>query len=126
MQGAKLDTAYCSADCIDGIIEVQNKDDVYLTLESAKKIVEKRLGFSGQKTYPVLLKSSRSKGMDRAARKYLFLDGLKNMNAMALVPGNKVGQMLTTFLVAFERLPIPYKVFKTREEARKWLKNFSC
>lgn len=125
MQATNLDTAYYRADYIDGIVEVQYKDDVYLTLESAKQVVAERLDFFGQKTYPVLLKSSRLKGIDRAARKYLFSEGLQNIKAIALVPGNKVGQMLVTFLVAFERPPIPCRTFSTDEEARLWLKIYA-
>lgn len=124
MEKAKLDTTYFSAECVDGIVEIQYKGELYLTLELAQDIVAKRLSTFADRDYPYLLKSSRLKGMNRAARKYFFAEGLKNMNAMAMVPDNKVGQMLTTFLIAFERPPIPCKVFRTHDEAREWLKNF--
>lgn len=125
MEETKLDTTYFSAECINGIVEIQYKGELYLTLDLAREIVEARLLSFGDRDYPYLLKSSRLKGMDRAARKYFFSEGLKKMNAMAMVPDNKVGQMLTTFLIAFERPPIPCKVFRTHEEARKWLEHFS-
>jgi hypothetical protein len=124
MQGKILDTKYVSAELIDGIIEVQYKDDVYITLTEAQEVVKERIAFFGDKEYPYLFKASRLKGIDRAARKFFFNEGLVNVNAIALVPGNKVGQMITTVLVSFERPPIPCKVFKSHGEARIWLKEF--
>lgn len=120
-----LDTTYFSATCIDGIVELQYKDGIYITLAVAKKIVQERLELFGDATYLLLYKTSKLKGMDRAARQYLFSEGLKNIKVIALVHGNKVGQMLATFMIAFKKLPIPCKTFHTHEEARVWLKNFS-
>lgn len=121
-QSKTFNSPYLSAKLVAGIIEVQYKDGVYITLEEAKHIVEERLAFFGDNSYPFLLKSSKLKGMDRAARKYFFGEGLANIKAMAFVPGNKVGKMITTVLITFERPKIPYKVFKTHDEARDWLR----
>lgn len=124
MQNKVLDTEYLTARCVDGIIEVQYKDNVYITLKEAKYIVEERLKFFGDEQYPCLLRSSRLKGIDRAGRNYLFSEGLLNLLALALVPNNKVEKMLTTILVNFERPEIPCRVFKSHDEARTWLKQY--
>ncbi len=124
MQSEVFDIEYLTAQCVDGIMEVQYKDNVYITLEEAKYIVEERIKFFGDHQYPCLLKSSRLKGIDRQARKYLFNEGLTNLLAIALVPNNKVGQMITTIVVNFESPKIPWGVFKSHEEARNWLKQY--
>lgn len=124
MQNKLFDTDYVTAEYIDGIIEVQYKEDVYITLKEAKFIVDERLKFFGDQQYPCLMKSSRLKGIDREARKYFFNEGLTNLLAIALVPDNKVGQMLTTILVHFENPKIPCRVFRSNEEARSWLKQY--
>lgn len=124
MEKKVFEIEFLTAECVNGILEVQYKDDVYITLEEAKYIVDQRLKFFEDQQYPCLFRSSRLKGIDREARKYLFNEGLKNLNAIALVPNNKVGQMITTIVVNFERPKIPWAVFKKHEEAREWLKNY--
>jgi hypothetical protein len=124
MQNNVLDTEFFTATVVDGILEVQYKDNVYITIEEAKNIVRGRLKFFGDAQYPCLLKSSKLKGVDREARKYLFTEGVTNLLAIALVPKNKVGQMLTTILVNFEKPDIACRVFKSHEAARQWLRQY--
>jgi len=124
MQNKTFDTDYVTAQCVDGIVEVQYKEDVYITLREAEYIVKERLKFFGNEKYPCLLRSSRLKGINRAGRNYFFGEGLVNLLALALVPKNKVEKMLTTILVTFERPKIPCRVFKSHDEARGWLKQY--
>lgn len=124
MQDKVLDTEYLTAECVDGIVEVQYKDNVFITIEEARHIVQERLNFFGDHQFPCLLKSSKLKGIDREARKYLFTEGVTNLLAIALVPNNKVGLMLTTIMVNFEKPDIPCRVFKSHEDARRWLKQY--
>lgn len=124
MEEKILDNQYCTAQLIDGIVEVQYKAGLHITLTEAKEIVKARLDFFGELQFPTLLKSSRIKTIDKAARDFLFKEGQVNITAMALIQTSKVEKVVVNIIQTYNKPSIPCKAFESEESARKWLRQY--
>jgi len=119
-----VDNPYFTAEMVAGIVEVQYKPGLHITLREAKEIVTIRQEAFGEIDYPVLLKTSRIKTVDKAARRYFFNEGLVNFKAIAMVQTSKLEKILTTVILTFDPPSVPMRVFESEDEARTWLKEF--
>ena len=120
----KKENAYMWLEYEDGIVKVQYKPDLLLNLEDARKIVAYRLELLGDKEYPVLIRSSRLKKLEKEARQYFFTEGMVNFKAMAFLEKSAIEKMLSALIFSLNRPKIPHKVFSDEAEAIKWLEQF--
>ncbi|MFP4089744.1 MAG: STAS/SEC14 domain-containing protein [Cyclobacteriaceae bacterium] len=124
MQDKILDNKYYRAEMQDGIMIVQYKPGLHITLKEAREIVQARLDHFGNISYPVIFKSSRVKSIDKAARSYLFKEGHINLKAIALIEQTKVEKVMLSIMLNFDRPPIPCRAFDNEMDAIAWLQDF--
>ncbi len=121
-----LETKHFVSELRENIILVQFKPNLHLTYEDAEQIVNERLLYYQNLEVPVLIKNAKIKGIDKAAREYLFdkEKGLKNIKAVALVHANAINKMLATFIFHHHTPSVPHRMFTDEQKAFLWLKQY--
>ncbi|MEM8965335.1 MAG: hypothetical protein AAGE93_02885 [Bacteroidota bacterium] len=119
----QLINRYCTATLTDGIVHVQYRPFLHITLEDAQFIVEDRIRFFKDLRFPVLIKEAKIKSIDKAARHFLFDTqlGLKNINAIAFIESNKVDRMILKMIFHQYTPSIPHNSFQSEAKALVWL-----
>lgn len=99
-----------------------------ITIDIAKEVVQKRLELTGGQSVLLLVDDEDLKGIDRDARDYLSSDeAVEGLIAAALLSSNYFSRHLANFflkITAINKPKIPAKVFGSRAEAKKWLKQY--
>ena len=124
MKSNYLETQYYVAELQKGILYVQYKPMIQISLEDAKSIVAYRLNTFNDLQVPVLIRVGKIKHINKAARSYLFSEGLINVKAVALVEEQQQDKILATFLLGFELPKAPCRSFDNEEEAVAWLQQY--
>jgi hypothetical protein len=119
-----FETEYLWLEFKNGIARAQYKPGVKISLEDARTIVRQRLEQLGDRQYPALVKSTKIKLLDRAAREYLFKEGIVNFKALAFIEKKSLEKMLGNAMLRISRPGIPCRIFSTEEEALEWLSQF--
>jgi hypothetical protein len=126
-------TAVISTEVLDiwvddeGILCVHAKDDAQLTFEHIVEAFEKysELGFGpGKKKALELLTGKSLHTMPREGRAYAAEKGKDYFIASALVSGSPMMRYIVNFFNAVYKPGVPFKLFATEEEAKKWLRTF--
>lgn len=108
----------------DKILEVLYKDDVVVTLEEMKFLLDDLYKFTGKKRLKRLIVISKNAKMDLAARIYLQESNKDNKDliaAEAIVVYSLTQKMTTNFYLKFIKDIYPSKFFTDIEKARDWL-----
>lgn len=121
-----MESKYLTAELKEGIILVQFKPNLHLTIEDAEHIVSDRLTFYQNLQAPVLIKQAKIKGINKAAREYLFNKekGLKNIKAIAVIYSGIIDKMMTTFIFHRHTPGVPHNMFNDEYKALLWLKQY--
>lgn len=101
------------------------KKDLVIDLDIARKIVVERLKVYDGHEYPTLVDIRQAKLFTKEARDYFAVDGVMGMTALALVTGGYFTVMTANLFIRFSKPRVPTRVFKTREAALGWLKQFT-
>jgi len=114
-------------------IKIWTEDDIMfgyykvdeVDLEVANHMITTRVEACGEKTYPFLGDVSSVKTITKDARSaFAEGDGIKNMNACALVVGSPVNRLLGNFFLSVSKPTIPTRLFTSHEDALTWLSTF--
>ncbi len=108
----------------DKILEVYYKDDVIVTLEEIKMLLDDLYKFSKNERLKRLIIISKNAKMELAARIYLQEHNKDNKNliaAEAIVVCSLTQKMTTNFYLKFIKDIYPSKFFTDIEKARDWL-----
>lgn len=108
----------------DKILEVLYKDDVVVTLEEMKFLLDDLYKFTGKKRLKRLIIISKNAKMDLPARIYLQESNKDNKDliaAEAIVVSSLTQKMTTNFYLKFIKDIYPSKFFTDIEKARDWL-----
>lgn len=109
----------------NGILIAKYKAEILITLELAKNNVKDRIEFTKGKPYPILIKDYGVTQMEKEARTYLSSDEATNgINAAAFIIKSIFSLFLINFFVKISRPKIPIELFKTEDEALKWLEQY--
>ncbi len=109
----------------DGIIFVDYKPDIIVSLKVAKRIVRDRMEFQENKEYPVFCDLTGIIGSHSAARHYLVQEGTLLINALAFHSTSPVAIRLTEFYIQTLNHQVPTKFFKYRNQAIHFLKSYT-
>ena len=120
------ETAYCHHHLVNNILYVQYKENIAIHLEDAQLIVKNRLQSYKGLTYPVLVRSSKIKILDKEARKYFFSHGTKNISAMAIIETNPLEKVLSNVILDLSGPNIPCRLFLGEKAAIDWLNKFKA
>jgi hypothetical protein len=111
----------------DGIVFITYAEDVIVTLEMAKELVQKRKELSNYTLSPGLVDGRFVKEVTKDARDYFgSSEGEELVSAAALVVGSVFTKSIANFLInfSFKKVKVPVKMFNDMDEALVWLKNF--
>ncbi len=126
METNVFENDYVRFEFIEGVLKGTYKDDK-VGLETAKKIVEKRLEFTKNKTYPIMITEVGLKQIDREARTFLSSEeAAVGLSASALISKSALTRHLANFFlkITVRRGKLPARVFSNEKEAIEWLKSF--
>ena len=120
-----LDTPYVYYEVKDGILIATYKKGNKINLDIAKKIVEDRLKFTGNKSMAVLVHNHGVLSMDKEARDYLSsAAGSQGLKAGAIILDSEFTSMLGNFILSVSKPVIPAKLFTNVSQAMKWLQKY--
>lgn len=108
----------------DGILIGTYKKGITIDLKTAQEIVAHRLEASEGRSFVALADVRGIKVSTKEARDYFAKEGTKGLTALAILTGNYLTAAMSNFYIKFSKPKIPTRVFKTREEALKWLRQF--
>jgi hypothetical protein len=109
---------------IDKILEVHYKDNVIVTLEEIKMLLDDLYVFSKNERMKRLIVISKNAKMELAARIYLQEHNKDNKNliaAEAIVVCSLTQKMTTNFYLKFIKDSYPSKFFTEIDKAKEWL-----
>ena len=120
-----MDTPYVYYEVKDNILIATYKKGNRINLDIAKKIVEDRLKFTGNKSMAVLVYNHGVLSMDKEARDYLSsAAGSQGLKAGAIILDSAFTSMLGNFFLSVSKPVIPAKLFTNVSQAIKWLQKF--
>lgn len=127
MEKTVFENTYVRFEYIDGILKGTYKDDK-ITLDTAKKIVQKRLEFTENKILPIMITEVGLKQIDREARTFLGSEEAAiGLSASALISTSALTRHLANFFlkITARKGKLPARVFSNELEAIQWLKTFN-
>lgn len=127
MSDQSLDTGHASYMLRDGILVINYKPGLEITLDIAKDIVNDRMKLTEGKSYPGFLDGRGLKSLDKEAREYFSSEeGRKGVSAAALLVGSVYTAFLGNFFltVTVGKVKIPTKIFTKEDKALQWLQQF--
>lgn len=115
-----------------GVIKFENSlmigvyvKNLTIDLDLAKEMVRERLRLLNGRTYPFLADVRQLKLATKEARDYFAKEGVKGMTALAILIGNPLTVIMANLFITFSKPLVPTKAFRTREQAVKWLQQFT-
>ena len=109
----------------DEILWVIYKNNVTITAEKARIIVNERLKVAGGKDYLTLNDCGTGQSIDKTAREiFSSEDAKKYVKAGAIVLRNIIQRMFVNTYFWFANLDIPHAAFASEQAALKWLEKF--
>jgi hypothetical protein len=108
------------------IITLVYPKDITVDLDLARHLVVERLKYYAGKSYPTLADVRMAKLFTSEARDFLAKgDAIKGIPALAILVGNYFSVLMANLFMRFSKPEIPTKVFRTKEQAVKWLNEFA-
>lgn len=106
----------------DGILTIINKPVAVHTAADAEDGVAIAMQISAGIPRPLLIDISDVKSMTREAREiYSKVSTEARVKAVGLVTRSAMSRILGNFFMSFNRPSVPIRLFKDKEQARKWL-----
>ena len=109
----------------DGIVHIQVKPHLELTVEDAREVLEQVHLLSTGKKRPVLVDLTHCKGISREARAhYAGEQGSQAGLAAALLIGSPLARVIGNFFLEIHKPIFPARLFTSEAQALAWLKSF--
>jgi hypothetical protein len=127
MEVAAFENKYFFLEIRNNILFVEYKDNLIMTLPVAQEMVNKRLEFQRQNNYSLIsmIAKLNIKYLNKEAREYLAVEGIKGLNAAAFITNSMVSRILLKIFFAVEKPPIPVAVFENEKSAVAWIKKLA-
>lgn len=122
----KTETNYVTLELINGII-VAKYNEVFVTLEIAKEVLNTRSSFTEERSYPMVVDCSLLKGVDKEARDFFsHKEGSQGLKASALVVKSRFNAFFVNFLIKvnLHKTDLPVKMFYDVDDAIHWLEQY--
>ena len=124
MKENEIENDYARFYIKDGILFFVYKEIDNLDLDAAKKSVADRLALQDEVSFPVLCDIRGLKGADKTARDYLAREGSALTECVGLLVDSPALKLMTNFYLMVNKPQVPTKVFRTKEEAIGYIKDF--
>ena len=120
-----IETPYLYFEIKEGILYATYKQGLTTTLEVARQMVQSRLEFIEDQSYPMLIRSQGIVSIDKSARDYFSSDkGVEKILAGAFILPSVFNKFLINFYLAITKPKVPNRVFTDEQEALKWLTKY--
>jgi hypothetical protein len=125
MKGSYLENDFCRIWVSDGIMFVEYKPKLVMTVEIAKHMVNERLKVSDGISRPVFLDVRNLVSTDRATMKYYKTkEVIQFVSASALLTGSALTSLAGNIFLTLEKPLIPTKLFTDENKALEWLEKY--
>lgn len=108
----------------DGILFFVYKPNISINLKSAQKIVQDRINFQGDISYPILCNLRLLKIADKPARDFLAQQGSIMAKAVALLVDDDYSRFFGDFFLSGSVPTVPTKIFTNQIKALEFLRTF--
>lgn len=108
----------------DGILYFVYNPSAHITLKTAEKIVQQRIAYQNEVSYPILCDLRNLRSVDKPARDYLALEGTFLSTAVALLIDKNFSARLSAQFIKTSGPPIPIKEFYSIVEAVEFLNKY--
>ena len=106
----------------DGILYSEYKKPTDITLENAKRLIALRHELSNNKKQYWCYDFKGLKSFTKEGRDYADIHGQDFLHASAAVVNSHITMFLFNIFVKIKNVKIPFKAFKNKDKAVKWLK----
>ncbi|HET6227768.1 MAG TPA: hypothetical protein VFF27_15905 [Bacteroidia bacterium] len=125
VKGSCQENDFCRIWISNGVMFVEYKPGLIMTLETAKFMVNERLRLSDGTSYPVLLDVRNLVSTERAAMKYYKTKEVtRYITSAALLTGNALTSLAGNIFLTLEKPLIPTKLFTDEKKALEWLEKY--
>lgn len=119
-----FETTYVFYEISDGVLKAKYKPGTYIDVGIAKQIVEERNEVVKNKSMPVIIYDEGIMNITTEARNYLASkEANKHLKAGAIINKSAITSVLGNFFINMNKPSLPAKLFRTEEQAIKWLKD---
>jgi hypothetical protein len=119
-----LETDAAHFEIKEGIIFANYRQGIVITLDMAKDMVNRRMEFAENKSYPAIVVDDGVKSITKEARDYLAKDGAVGLIAGALVLKSVYSAYLGNFFLRLTKPPFPTKMFLDVKSALEWIEKY--
>jgi hypothetical protein len=110
----------------DGIVYVFFKDGMEITVPVQGRLLVAYHEVTGGILHPFIFETGVDTSINKEARdNAVLMEDRSPVGRSAVVANNTAHLLIANFYLKFNKPKNPYKVFKSRDEAIKWLKSFS-
>jgi len=106
----------------DGIYRYYYKPETWVTAESAREIISKRVAVMDGTPHPLYTDMSTMVELTKEAREAFSSDA--SVTALALRTGNVVSRVIANFFLGLHRPSVPVRLVATESEGLVWLAKF--
>lgn len=118
------ETTYSKIWMADGILIFVYKPVLILDYTTAKIVVNERLHYQQDISYPVLCDLQGIKDADKSARDYLANEGSSLLNAVGMVDTRAIIETLIRVYIHRSKPLIPTQLFENHFQAMHFLKSY--
>lgn len=122
----KWETSFAISEIKDGINFVTYKKGISVYIDDAKEMVRKRLIWTQNIAYPMLVQDEGAVSIDKQARDYMSNEGTEGITAGAFVLKSVYSTFLINFYLSVTRPKIPYRMFTDPAKALEWLEQYKA
>ena len=108
----------------DGILYFVYNPSTFINLKIAKKIVEQRIAYQNEISYPILCDLRNLKAADKAARDYMAVEGTYMATAVALLIDQNYSERLSAQFMKTSSPTVPVQEFFSIKEAVAFLNKY--
>jgi hypothetical protein len=110
----------------EGFLNLKLSDTHEADLDEVKRCfgVYTQLGFGPNNKALQIIYSPEHLPVNHEARQYASEEGRNFFIASAVISSSLPVKLMVNFFIKFYKPPVPFKMFSTEEEARKWLRTF--
>lgn len=108
----------------DGILYFVYNPSTLINLKIAEKIVQQRIAFQNDISYPILCDLRNLKAADKAARDFLAIEGTYLATAVALLIDKNYSERLSAQFIKTSTPPVPVQKFFNIKDAVVFLSKY--
>jgi hypothetical protein len=109
----------------DGVMVITYADNLVISLDIAKEMVEDRRQFSGSIPLPLLVDIRGLASVDTPSRKYFATPGaVENVPVAALLAKSLLSKLVGNIYITVDKPSLSIKLFTDHNKALTWLKKF--